>query len=253
MRKTSCGVSRYGASTRGSRGRKRPGRIGVGRLANELDRRPWRRRGEEAPHEREDRQREREVERDRPGQLLDQHDAGRSRLAEQEVHHEGADGVEHRHDGDREERRMRAVASRRFSVASDPEAGEREQERREPEGAEPGDVEQQARPEAGDRAEDRALGERDGYERDEHEVRRAAEDPDLGDDRHLDDGDEEEEDGCFRGGGDHGICGRGLLLASTRTYWSDEKSTNGITWTSWNGSTSVWPTRVMRPIGMFRG
>ena len=28
------------------------------------------------------------------------------------------------------------------------------------------------------------------------------------------------------------------------------KSTNGITWTSWKGSTSVWPTFVTWPIGM---
>ena len=58
---------------------------------------------------------------------------------------------------------------------------------------------------------------------------------------------------AFAAASDHGICGRGFLLARTSTYWSDEKSTNGITWTSWNGSTSVWPTFVTRPIGMFRG
>src|SRR4029450_2777371 len=242
IRKTSCGVSRYGASTRGSRGRKRPGRIGTGRLANELDLRRPRGGREQAPDQCEDRQRQQEVERDRPGQLLDQDDLGRSGLPEEEVHDERPDRVEHGHDRDGQERRVRAVASRRLAVAPDPEPGEREQERREAERAEPRDVEQQARPEAGDRAEDRALRERDRDEGDEHEVGRAAEDSDLGHDRHLEDRHEEEEDCCFRGGGDHGICGRGLWLASTSTYWSDEKSTNGITWTSWNGSTSVWPT-----------
>ena len=92
-----------------------------------------------------------------PGSSSISDDPGRSRLAEQEVHDERPDGVEHRHDGDGQERCVRAVASRRLAVAPDPEAGEREQERREAERAEACDVEQQARPEAGDRAEDRAL------------------------------------------------------------------------------------------------
>ena len=89
------------------------------------------------------------------------------------MHDERADGVEHRHDGDGEQRRVGAIAPGRLAVASDPEAGEREQERREAERAEAGDVDQEAGPEAGDGAEDRALCERDGDEGDEHEVGRA--------------------------------------------------------------------------------
>src|SRR5262245_34725947 len=127
MRKTSCGVSRYGASTRGSRGRKRPGRIGVARLANELDFRWPRGRREQAPDEREHRQRQEQIERDRPRQLLDEDDLRRSRFSEQEVHDERSDRVERGHHGDGQERRMRAVASRRLAVAADPEAGEGEE------------------------------------------------------------------------------------------------------------------------------
>ena len=66
-------------------------------------------------------------------------------------------------------------------------------------------------------AEDRALRERDGDEGDEHEVGRAAEDPDRGHDRHLEDRDDEEEGCGFRDREGHGICGRGFSLARTST------------------------------------
>src|SRR5437899_2294546 len=52
IRNTVCGVRRYGAWARGSRGRKRPGRYVPARLANELDLRAGLRRMEEAPDER---------------------------------------------------------------------------------------------------------------------------------------------------------------------------------------------------------
>src|SRR5262245_49886517 len=169
-RKRSCGVTRYGASTRGSRGRKRPGRIGTGRLANELHlgRAPGRL--EHPLAEGANREGEEEVERDCRRQLVDEDHLRRGGLAKEEVHDERAERVEHGHDCDRDHRRMRAVAARRLAVASDPEPGEREQERREAEGAEAGDVDQEACPEATDGAEDRALRERDGDERDEDEV-----------------------------------------------------------------------------------
>ena len=59
-----------------------------------------------------------------------------------------ADRVEHGDDGHREQRRVRAVAPGRLAVAADPEAGEGEQERREPERAELRDVEHEPGPEA---------------------------------------------------------------------------------------------------------
>ena len=166
---------------------------------------------------------------------------------------ERADRVEDRDDGDGEQRRVRAVASGRLAVAADPEAGEGQEERGEAERAELGDVEHEAGPEARDRAEDRALRERDGDEHHEHEVGRAAEDPDRGDDRHLEDAATKKSAAAFAMCGHHGICGSRLVLTSTITPSSDLKSTDGMIWTFWNGSMSVWPTFVTSPIGIPRG
>src|SRR5439155_1245543 len=145
----------------------------------------------------------------------------------------------------------RPVPSCRLAVAADPEAGEREQERGEAERPEPGDIEQQSRPEAREGPEDRSLREGDCDDRDENEIRRAAEDPDRLDDRDLHHDGEEEEPGRFRRGQDHGTAR--LVGTSTRTTSRDVKSTSGSTCTSWNGSMSVCPTFVTRPIGMSRG
>jgi hypothetical protein len=67
------------------------------------------------------------VEHDR-GTEAAQHGPGGCALAEHEVQEQQAERIEHRHDGDGEERRVRAIASGRLAVASDPVAGEREHE-----------------------------------------------------------------------------------------------------------------------------
>ena len=74
---------------------------------------------------------------------------------------EEPDLVEDGDDRDREVRRVRAVAAGRLPVPADPEAGEREDERREAERAERGGVDDQAGEEAADRAGDAAAQERD--------------------------------------------------------------------------------------------
>ena len=70
---------------------------------------------------------------------------------------------------------MGAVAAGRLAVAADPVAGEREQERGEPERPERRGVDEQPGEEAADGADDRAAEERDRDERDEQEVGHAAE------------------------------------------------------------------------------
>src|SRR4029453_2783250 len=90
IRKRSCGVSRYGTSTRGSRGRKRPGRIGTGRLANELHLRRALGRLEQQLDEGEDREGQEQVERDRRGQLVDEGDFRAGGAAQGKAHTERA-------------------------------------------------------------------------------------------------------------------------------------------------------------------
>src|SRR5438445_399779 len=135
------GVSRYGSSTRGSGGRKRPPRAPV--LAKEAHLpdalRPGRGR-KQAPDECVDRPGQDQVERDPLEQGVDQNRARRRRLAEDEVQGEGAERVKEGDQGYRDERRVRAVASGRLAVAADPVADEREQDRGDPERGEVGGI-----------------------------------------------------------------------------------------------------------------
>jgi hypothetical protein len=80
---------------------------------------------------------------------------------------------------------VRAVATSGLSVAADPVAGEREQQRGLAEPAEIRNVEQEAGGEPDRRTPDRATQERHGDERHEQEVRRPTEDVDRADDRRL--------------------------------------------------------------------
>ena len=144
--------------------------------------------------ERVDRQRQQQVQQRSPAAAPRRDDAGRRRVAEHEAEDERADRVEHRDDGDREQRRVRAVAPGRLAVAADPVAGERQQQRGDAERPEVRGVDEQAAEEAGGRAEDRPAQERDRDERHEQQVGRAADDLDRVQDRDLDDrGDEDDE------------------------------------------------------------
>src|SRR6266545_1053758 len=193
IRNASCGVSRNGPSTRGSGGRNLPGRSGTGRLANELDLRARLGPQEQPSSEGKDRESEEEIEHDARRQRVDEGDAGRSRVAKHEMEDERPHCIEDGHDSDREQRSVGAILTGRLAVPPDPEAGERQQ----------------------------------------HEVRRPAKDSDRGDDRHLDDHEEEKEQSRFRREHHQGIRGRGLSLTRTSTTSSEEKSTKGITWMSW--------------------
>ena len=161
-RSASCGVKRYGLSTRGSR-REEAARAGSRRAV--LAKQPHLRaplgcgRGEQAPRRARrpagvSSRLKRDVRRAASSSSTTR--AG-DRLAEQEVQDERAERYEHRHDGDREERRVRAVAAGRLAVAADPVAGEREQERGDAERPEVRRVDEQPGEEAADRAEDRAA------------------------------------------------------------------------------------------------
>src|SRR4029450_3677791 len=78
MRNTIWAVRRYGASTRGSGGRKRPGLGGIGRLAKlDLVRAPRLRRCEQTAAECEDRDGEQQVEHDLGRECIDEGDARR--------------------------------------------------------------------------------------------------------------------------------------------------------------------------------
>ena len=121
--------------------------------------------------------------------------SGRRALPEHEVHDEQSELVEHRHDGDREERRVRAVAAGRLAVAADPVARERQHERREAERAERGRVDDEPGEEAADRTDDAAAEQGDRDERDEQHVGHGAEDVDLREDRDLGDRCDEEQGG----------------------------------------------------------
>ena len=75
------------------------------------------------------------------------------------------DGPPHGREGGGDERRMRRAARGRLPKPADPKAGEREDERREPERLQRADVEHEARPESGDGAGERAAQQRDRDER----------------------------------------------------------------------------------------
>ena len=158
-----------------------------------------------------------------------------------------ADRVEHGDDGDRGERRVRAVAAGRLAVAPDPVAGERQHERRQPELAERRRVDEEAGEEAADRADDGAAQERDGDERHEHEIRHAAEHVHLREDRDLKDRRDEEQ--C-RGLEAVDARHRFFVETSAATASSESKLANGWTFTVRKVAMSLVPTLSTRPIGM---
>src|SRR6478609_7431629 len=177
----SCGMKRYGLSTRGSGGRKRsePERWPREPL---LAKEPYLRRGLDRPGQSEEPPRER-VDRQR----LEQHRPGRDLVAEQVVQDQRAELDEDRRDRDRHVRRVATVAARGLAVAADPVAGDREQQRGDAERGEVGRVDDQAGEEAGARAVDRAAQQRDRDQRQQHHVGVAAQNVDLAEDRHLED------------------------------------------------------------------
>ena len=94
---------------------------------------------------------------------------------------------------------MEAVAAGCLAVAADPVPGDRQQQRGDAEGGQRRGVDEQAREEAAGGAVDRAAQERDRDERQQHDVGVAAEDVDLVEDRHLQDGrDEDQQRGLRR-------------------------------------------------------
>src|ERR1044072_6927437 len=106
MRRASCGVNRYGLSTRGSGGRNRfePVR-GTRVLAKEPHLRGalrLRREREQAPRERVHREGQQQVQRDLCRQRVDQHALRGDGVAEHVVEDQCAELDEHRLDGDRD-------------------------------------------------------------------------------------------------------------------------------------------------------
>src|SRR5207244_4036916 len=139
-------------------------------------------------------------------------------------------------------------------VAPVPVAADRRQHRGEAERAEHAGVCEQPGAEAGDRAEHRAAQQCDTHQRDEQEVRVAAEDRDVRHDRELQHDREEEQAGCLRQvGRHHGAFGIFLFVIRAVTASSDEKSTNGSIWICLYGAVSLCPTLVTTPIGMSAG
>src|SRR5436190_8114921 len=256
-RRASCGVRRYGSSTRGSRGRKRrlrgsscllPKETHLVRAVGDLDRR------EQPAHEAVD----------GPGQEQVPEDDGRQRYddlvcrygaAEEEAEREGAEGVEDGHDQDRQVRGVEAVARGRLAVAPDPEASNRQEQRREPQRVEVGDVDEQARAEPGDGAEDRAAEEGDREQHDEQQVGAAAERRVTAEDGHLHEHGDEEEGRSLQGVHQRCFtCWTGFGFGTrTSTDCSDERSANGWTWICLKMSVSFWPTLVTAPTGMLPG
>ena len=134
------------------------------------------------------------------------------------MNHEEPDLVEDCDDRDREVRRVRAVSSGRLPITTDPEAGEREDERRQAERRERRGVDDQTGEETPERAGDAAAEERDRDERHEKQVRRRPEHVDLGEIRNLSHRRHEQQDGDL-----HAIPGTHLwcFLTRTETAWSE--------------------------------
>src|SRR5262245_46447166 len=122
----------------------------------------------------------------------------------------------------REHRREAAAASRRLAVASGPEPGEGEDERRDPESPERHDVDDDAADESQDRSGDRPTQESQRDDDHEQEVRRPARDEHRRDDHDLHErGDEDDEEGAQPDRA-HGARSFGTR---TMTASSDPKST----------------------------
>ena len=122
--------ARFGS---GSGGRQRGRPVGV--LAKELTSAASRRgaRPEQPAHEPVDRRGQDQVEDDRRATGLAETGSAGARSPRTKCTTRSAERVEDRHDRDREVRRVRTVAAGRLAVTADPVAGEREDERREPE------------------------------------------------------------------------------------------------------------------------
>jgi hypothetical protein len=157
------GVKRYGSSTRGSRGRKRPALVAVGLAHDEA------REAVDGPGQDQ-------VEGDPLEERRPEHHSRRGGLAEDEVEGERADRVEEGDHADRDEGGMRAVAAGRLAVPAGPVAGDREQQGRDAERLQVRGVEQQAAPEPRQGADDRAAQERDADDRHEQEIGRPVQD-----------------------------------------------------------------------------
>ena len=134
---------------------------------------------------------------------------------------------EDRRHGDGDERRVCAVAAGRLAVAADPVAGDRQQQRGDPERLQGRDVDDEADGEPRDRAEDRPSQERDRHQRHEHEVGGAVEDVDLREQRDLHDRRDQQDRGSLGGVGDH----RRFFGISTSTELRVLKSAKGWSWT----------------------
>jgi hypothetical protein len=186
-----------------------------------------------------------------------EHLVGGHGVAEHEAEDERREGVQDRHDPDREVGRVEAVAGRGLAVAADPEAGHGQEQRGEAQRPQVGRVDEQAGPEARRRAQHRAAQERDLEQHDEQQVGGAAEGRVGPEDRDLDEHGDEEQQGGLDGVHQRppALCGLAAFGfgTSTSTDCSDERSTNGCTWICLKMSVSFWPTLVTTPIGMFAG
>src|SRR5918996_4775872 len=245
-RRTSCGVRRYGSVTRGSGGRNRPdGERRSPKLAKDAHLPGARNDVERRQHgaaQREDRRREDQVEAHAGDGGVEQRPPRRDLLADEEVEHEAEHEHERRHDDDRDDGRVGAVAPGGLSITAGPVAGQREQQRGQPQRVEREHIEQEPPAEAGHRAGDRPAQERDADQDEQQHVGRAAEQVERREERRLEEGRDEHEAGD-RGGVAH-------RSTSTTTESSEEKSTCDSIWTCWYRSVFSVPTEVTRPIGI---
>src|SRR5437764_2257510 len=102
-----------------------------------------------------------EVEEDRREERVEEDEPRGDVVTDHEVEDELAERREDGDDGDGDERRVAAVAAGRLAVAADPVAGDSQDERREPERAEVGGVDDEPGAEAAGGAEDGAAQARD--------------------------------------------------------------------------------------------
>src|SRR5215210_709018 len=245
IRSASCGVKRYGPSTRGSGGRKRSGP--VGRLPLLLAKEPdlrralrSRREREQPPRDRVHGEGEKQVQRDLRRERFEQHAPGRDRVAEQVVQEQRPDLYEDGRHGDRDEGRMAAVTAGRLAVAADPVAGDRQEQRGDAERAQGGRVDEQPGREAGGGAIDRPAKERDRDQGEEDDVGIATQDRDVREDRHLQDRSDEDEHGGLERLEQVDRHRLRSFSTSTITDWSESKCTRGETCACQKRSTSLW-------------
>ena len=168
--------------------------------------------------------------------------------------HGQADRHGRKRDGD--ELWMRGRTARRLAEATGEMPGERQQERREPERPERGNVQYEPGPEARARTEDRPAKKSERDDENEHEVRVTLGHLDGRGDRNLDERGEQKEGSRLDGVGDHRCVFVPFafgLATRTMTSSSESKSTRGATWMRLYRSTSCWPTDETVPIGMPRG